>query len=270
VRRILTEMGMSYRTCVKTLPGSPDIVNRKAGWVIFVHGCFWHGHVGCKLYTVPKTNKRFWQEKVAANKKRDGRKARLLRSLGYRVVTVWQCETKKPAQLVRRLRRTLDCEPWQMGGNDSVFLRAPKPVMENARSELRMVDLFSGCGGLSLGVGEAARLNGRAVSVRLAVESYPPIAKAYAANFKPAHGREASTVDEWFDGDIGEPLSLLERRTKKAVGEVDVLVGGPPCQGHSTLNNHTRGDDRPCHRTRRRPDVEGRDVRAPRARIPGG
>ena len=243
VRRVLTDMGISYRACVRDLPGSPDLVNRKAGWALFVHGCFWHGHAGCRLFTVPKTNKRFWQAKVAANRKRDGRKARALRALGLRVITVWQCEMKKPAQLARRLRRVLDCEPSQMGGNDSSFLRAPKPTLPKPRGELRLVDLFSGCGGLTLGAGEAARLAGRALSVSLAVERDGPMAEVYAANFSPTHGAAASDVSEWFDRAFGAPLSLLERRTRKRTGDVDLLVGGPPCQGHSTLNNHTRGDD---------------------------
>jgi DNA (cytosine-5)-methyltransferase 1 len=243
VRAILTSMGVSYRTCVRDLPGSPDVANRKAGWALFVHGCFWHGHAGCGLFTVPKTNKRFWSEKVAANRKRDARKARALRALGFRVITVWQCETREPEHLARRLRRVLDCEPSQMGGNDSTFLRSPRPPLRRPKGELRVVDLFSGCGGLTLGVGEAARLAGRTLAVRLAVELDQPIAAAYAANFAPANGAGASDVTEWFDQDFGASLSLLERRTRKRVGAVDLLVGGPPCQGHSTLNNHTRGDD---------------------------
>lgn len=243
VRRILTRMRVSYRTCARNLPGSPDIVNRKAGWAIFVHGCYWHGHVGCRLFTVPKTNQAFWSEKVTANRKRDARKARALRALGFKVITVWQCETRAPDQLGRRLRRVLNCRASQMGGNDAIFLRSPKPVLRRLRGELRVVDLFSGCGGLTLGVEEAARLAGRALVVRLAVELDPPIAKVFATNFSPAIGSGASNVTDWFDRVFGAPLSLLERRTRKSIGAVDLLIGGPPCQGHSTLNNHTRGDD---------------------------
>src|SRR5689334_3643426 len=117
VRRVLKGMGVSYRTCVRSLPGSPDVVNRRSRWAIFVHGCFWHGHSGCGLFTVPKSNRRFWVDKVAANRKRDARKNRALRALGFRVVTVWQCETRDPERLARRLRRVLHCEPLQMGGD---------------------------------------------------------------------------------------------------------------------------------------------------------
>jgi DNA (cytosine-5)-methyltransferase 1 len=243
VRRILTAMGVSYRTCARDLPGNPDVVNRKAGWALFVHGCFWHGHAGCRLFTVPKTNKRFWSEKVASNRKRDARKARALRARGFRVITVWQCETQRPEHLARRLRRILDNEPSQMGGNDGTFLRSPKPKLSHPQGELRIVDLFSGCGGLTLGVGEAARLSRLALVVRLAVEVNPAAVAAYAANFSPANGAAASDITDWFDQDFGSPLSLLERRTRRSTGPVDLLVGGPPCQGHSTLNNRTRGDD---------------------------
>lgn len=104
VRVALRELGVRYRTCVQGMPGTPDLVNRRAGWAIFVHGCFWHDHRGCKLFTVPKTNTSFWREKVAANRARDALKAREVRRLGLRVLTVWQCETRDTRKLKRRLR----------------------------------------------------------------------------------------------------------------------------------------------------------------------
>lgn len=107
VRRLLRELGVRYRTCVDGLPGSPDIANRKQGWAVFVHGCFWHGHAACKLATVPKTNRAFWLTKLAANRERDARKVRALRRLGFRVAVVWQCELKKPAVLERKLAKVV-------------------------------------------------------------------------------------------------------------------------------------------------------------------
>jgi DNA mismatch endonuclease (patch repair protein) len=107
VRALLTRLGVRYRTCVRSLPGSPDIVNRSAGWAIFVHGCFWHGHPRCRLFTTPKTNSTFWREKVDANRARDRRKVIALREVGLRVVVVWQCETRDPAKLSARLEREL-------------------------------------------------------------------------------------------------------------------------------------------------------------------
>jgi len=104
------------------------------------------------------------------------------------------------------------------------------------------VDLFAGCGGLTLGVAEAARHLALGLDVRLAIDADMTARLVYEANFPGArvrHGR----VEELFDGRAGNKLTEAERKVKAAVGPVDVLVGGPPCQGHSDLNNHTRRDD---------------------------
>jgi DNA mismatch endonuclease, patch repair protein len=118
LRRLLWRAGIRFRCSNRDLPGTPDIANRAGKWVIFVHGCFWHGHRGCRAATVPKRNRRFWLEKIEDNKRRDMRKARALRKLGYAVATVWECKIKalrnKPearltdsflATLLPRLRR---------------------------------------------------------------------------------------------------------------------------------------------------------------------
>jgi DNA mismatch endonuclease (patch repair protein) len=107
VRRYLHGLGVRYRVCAPGLPSRPDLVNRRAGWAILVHGCYWHGHRGCALYRLPKTNTRFWREKIAANRARDNRKKRELERLGFTVHVVWQCEigTPKFRQLGRRLAR---------------------------------------------------------------------------------------------------------------------------------------------------------------------
>jgi DNA mismatch endonuclease, patch repair protein len=103
VRRILSGLGVRYRTGVRALPGSPDIANQSRKWAIFVHGCFWHGHEGCRLFTRPKTNSSFWAAKVTANRNRDAHKENALRSKGFRVATVWQCELDDPDLLAQRL-----------------------------------------------------------------------------------------------------------------------------------------------------------------------
>ena len=77
------------------LPGSPDIVLRKYRTCIFVNGCFWHGHEGCRYYTVPKTNTEFWVKKVARNKERDKEEQQRLAQMGWHCITVWECELKK-------------------------------------------------------------------------------------------------------------------------------------------------------------------------------
>ena len=95
MRLTLWRMGFRYRVNDKRLPGSPDIVLPKYRTVIFVHGCFWHGHKGCKNYTVPKTNTEFWVAKVTRNQERDQEVWRQLEAKGWSVVIVWECELKK-------------------------------------------------------------------------------------------------------------------------------------------------------------------------------
>jgi len=107
VRRAVSSIGFRFRIGNKALPGSPDLSNQRAGWAIFVHGCFWHGHVGCPRATVPKRNKAFWMEKIADNSLRDARKVRALRERGLSVKVVWECETRNPEFLSRKLRRFL-------------------------------------------------------------------------------------------------------------------------------------------------------------------
>lgn len=95
LRRALWGKGFRYRVNDRNLPGSPDIVLPKHKTVIFIHGCFWHGHKGCKNYTVPKTNTDFWVAKVARNQERDQDVWRKLEAKGWAVIIVWECELKK-------------------------------------------------------------------------------------------------------------------------------------------------------------------------------
>lgn len=95
VRKALFAKGFRYRKNDRRLPGTPDIVLSKYRTVIFVNGCFWHGHKGCKYFVVPKTNTEFWLNKINSNIDRDTIKATQLKELGWRVITVWECELKK-------------------------------------------------------------------------------------------------------------------------------------------------------------------------------
>lgn len=79
---------------VRDLPGTPDIVMRKYKVVVFVNGCFWHGHEGCKYFKYPKSNEDFWREKIHANQERDQRKIQELQELGWHVITVWECDLR--------------------------------------------------------------------------------------------------------------------------------------------------------------------------------
>lgn len=105
VRRLLHALGLRFRLHKRALPGSPDIVLSKHRTVIFVHGCFWHRHPGCRYASVPKTRQEYWIPKFMANIERDARKASELEALGWRVLTVWECETRDLAALNERLRR---------------------------------------------------------------------------------------------------------------------------------------------------------------------
>ena len=94
VRRFLWAKGFRYRVNDARLPGHPDIVLRKYRTCIFVNGCFWHGHEGCKYYSVPKSNTDFWVRKSARNKERDKEEQQRLVSMGWHSITVWECELK--------------------------------------------------------------------------------------------------------------------------------------------------------------------------------
>jgi DNA mismatch endonuclease, patch repair protein len=103
----LRKLGVHFRRNVKGLPGSPDFANQSQQWAVFVHGCFWHRHNGCTRTTTPTRNRKFWLDKFEANEKRDRKKTRLLRGMGFRVLTVWECEAKRQMRLLSRLKRFL-------------------------------------------------------------------------------------------------------------------------------------------------------------------
>lgn len=100
LRRYLHSRGLRYRLHARDLPGSPDIVLRPSRLAVFVHGCFWHRHEGCRLTTLPTTNKSFWQEKFARNVKRDREVQAALQRLGWETMIVWECQTRDESQLI--------------------------------------------------------------------------------------------------------------------------------------------------------------------------
>jgi len=107
VRRLLHSHGYRYRLHQDGLPGHPDIVFPSRRKVVFVHGCFWHGHT-CHKGSLPKTRIDYWEPKLVANHARDVRTALQLRALGWEVLTVWQCEIRNLDKLTRKLVRFLD------------------------------------------------------------------------------------------------------------------------------------------------------------------
>ena len=107
VAAILKSTGLGFQHNVSSLPGSPDFVVKPLKTVIFVHGCFWHGHPNCKRAKLPQTNTQFWLQKITKNKRRDRRVVRQLRLQGWRVLTIWQCRLRNPDRVIARLYRFL-------------------------------------------------------------------------------------------------------------------------------------------------------------------
>ena len=95
VRKYLFSQGFRYRLYCKDLPGKPDIVLPKYRTVIFIHGCFWHGHEECRYFVTPKTRTEWWIEKINANKENDKKNSKLLQKMGWNVIIIWECDLKK-------------------------------------------------------------------------------------------------------------------------------------------------------------------------------
>ena len=126
LRHAIGGLGFRYRVNDKRLPGSPDIVLPKYKSVVFVHGCFWHGHKGCKHYTVPKTNTEFWVAKVKRNQERDQEEWRKLEAKGWSVIIVWECELEKS-----RLQETVAHVSTEIKANGALY----RQRQENRRAE---------------------------------------------------------------------------------------------------------------------------------------
>ncbi|AYV45183.1 very short patch repair endonuclease [Caulobacter flavus] len=107
VRRMAHSLGYRFRLHVRELPGSPDLVFPRRRAVVFVHGCFWHRHDGCRKATSPKSREDFWNEKFERNVARDRRVKSELELMGWRVLVVWECETRDPEKLALDLQAFL-------------------------------------------------------------------------------------------------------------------------------------------------------------------
>lgn len=113
VRAVAHEFGLRFRLHRRDLKGKPDLVFPKHRVALFVHGCFWHQHPGCKRASMPKSRQEFWRVKLARNVERDFEVGSQLRSEGWRVEIIWECETKDPAKLRKNLEKIF-------------FMRSPK------------------------------------------------------------------------------------------------------------------------------------------------
>jgi DNA mismatch endonuclease (patch repair protein) len=107
VRRLVHSMGYRYRLHRQDLPGKPDMVFPRLRKIIFVHGCFWHGHDCARGARMPKANQDYWQKKISGNSSRDASSIAALRSQGWRVAVIWECELKDMAQVKGRLVKFL-------------------------------------------------------------------------------------------------------------------------------------------------------------------
>jgi DNA mismatch endonuclease (patch repair protein) len=111
VRRVLHAIGLRFRLHRKDLPGTPDIVLPARKTVVFVNGCFWHRHPGCRFASTPKTRKDYWLPKFEANVKRDAANVRKLEEMGWSTLTIWECEAKCLPLLERNLRQYFNLPP---------------------------------------------------------------------------------------------------------------------------------------------------------------
>jgi DNA mismatch endonuclease (patch repair protein) len=113
-------MGLRFRLHDRRLPGRPDIVLARHRTVVFVHGCFWHRHPGCRLTTTPSTRRKFWLDKFSRSVERDAQVQQRLIEAGWRVVTVWECETRRGPELERVLASHFPGQARHLQGVDSV------------------------------------------------------------------------------------------------------------------------------------------------------
>jgi DNA mismatch endonuclease (patch repair protein) len=107
IRSIVHQLGFRFRLYRKDLPGKPDIVLPRHKKIIFVHGCFWHGHKDCSRSKRPTSNQEFWDRKIDGNIIRDRKNKKALKPLGWRAMVIWQCETRNVPKLIKRLEKFL-------------------------------------------------------------------------------------------------------------------------------------------------------------------
>ena len=131
LRHALWHRGFRYRINDSHLPGKPDVVLRKYKTVLFIHGCFWHGHKGCPTSHIPKTNTEFWETKVTRNQERDQEVWRKLEAKGWKVIIVWECQLKKA-----NLDETIDRVASEIVRNGENY-RAVQEERKKAREEYR-------------------------------------------------------------------------------------------------------------------------------------
>ena len=245
VRAMAHKLGLRFRLHRKDLPGRPDLVFPKYNLAIFVHGCFWHQHEGCSIAHIPKTRSDYWVEKFKRNICRDKQNEETLRSLGWHVLIIWECETGKPEMVQQRLAAAVRANCHSVAAKNYPF-SLPKLAIGIAEPSALtrppvFVDAFAGCGGLSLGLMRAGWKG------LFAIEKDPFAFETLSANFPSPKGMYSY---DWPDNiekrawDIHELLSTREEALASLAGKVDLLAGGPPCQGFSNAGRRKYDDPR--------------------------
>jgi DNA (cytosine-5)-methyltransferase 1 len=259
VRRLLHGMGYRYRLHRPDLPGRPDLVFPSRQKVIYVHGCFWHQHPGCKLSHVPTTRRGYWAAKFKRNRARDERDLAEVQALGWESLTVWECEVSDGPGLIARLRNFLgsrDATNTPKSGRMSSSCRAgendrsagiggaggePAGQCRKATSGPTFIDAFAGCGGLSLGL-ERAGWRGL-----FAIEKDPFAFETLRTNFLQENSRFRYAWPDWLPQSpwsVEEILHTHRLEIDGLRGKVDLLAGGPPCQGFSSAGRRRLDDPR--------------------------
>ena len=217
VRSVLHRLGYRFRLHRADLPGKPDIVLVARRQVVFVNGCFWHQHPGCPAAATPRTNRKFWREKLRGNVKRLDRQLEELRVGGWSPFVLWECEISTAAKALRALERL---------GFENIMGKRP--------SAYTVVDLFSGAGGMSYGF--------------KAHPAFKPVFAVDAEKGKPSSGAGRLECNSTYEANIGvkvrtadlasfSPKELASEAGIRS-GELDVLISCAPCTGFS----------RPCAR----------------------
>lgn len=222
VRRCLTAAGARYRLHKRELPGVPDIVMCGKRIVIFVHGCFWHQHQGCRYAKLPASNVQFWRTKLERNVERDRDTVAALLKMEWRVLTVWECATRREHEI--KLGQLITY--WVDGTEQHSEI--PDCVGEMAMpnmTRLRTIDLFCGGGGSSWGAKAAG------AEVVCGVDAWPLATQTYKTNFP-----DSIAIDVWLEED-SDPSILGD------VGDIDLILASPECTNHTCAKGNRPRDE---------------------------
>jgi DNA (cytosine-5)-methyltransferase 1 len=254
VRRFLHGQGFRYRLHSSKLPGKPDIILERWKTVIFVHGCFWHGHAGCKYFKLPRTRAAWWEKKISRNRERDKENQKALRKLGWKVMTVWECRLKPG-----KVKRTLSNLQRKLNGR---------------MDKVKVIDIFAGPGGLGEGFSAYTDNKGRqkfkiALSIEKDSEAHKTLTlRSFYRQFAPGRvpkeyykaikNEDGYSIDslykdfpteaeearrEAWKAELGKTSDgEIDRRISEALGGSKdwLLIGGPPCQAYSLVGRSRR------------------------------